>query len=324
MISFVDDTELKGYEQLTIQQGNDYEGNVQCTLVRLKSNRRRKTAVLHVHGFNDYFFHDHMGRVFFDNNIDFYAVDLRKSGRSILPHQKMNNLRSISEYFEDIKSSLQLIRQLHEGQVILFGHSMGGLVAALFAADPKNAALFDGLFLNSPFFEQNKDVLTRKLLIPLVANLGKSFPNMRVPGGFSKFYGPSLHQSEHGMWNYNLLWKPHVADLVNAGWVRAIYLAQKEIQAGKRFTKPVLIAFPQKSYANFRWNDRFMTADAVVNVKHIRKYAKKMTGDVRIFEIPDAVHDLFLSSQEPRNQAIELVFNWIGEKFPLSDNKQEF
>lgn len=320
-LHFQDDDELIGFEKLIISQPDDYEGRVVCTLVRMKSAQRKKMAVLHVHGFNDYFFHEETARQFFLHHIDFYAVDVRKSGRSILPHQKMNTMRDVQEQFDDIKKCLEIIRQLHHGPVILFGHSLGGLIAALFAEKYKNMDLFDAIFLNSPFFEQNKDVLTRKLLIPAVASLGKKRPQLLVPGGFSRFYGPSLHVNDHGLWQYNLSWKPHVAALVNAGWVRAVYQAQKKLQSSIAINVPVLLAYPKESYAGFRWNKKFMSADAVVNVKHIEKYASSINASMEILVVKDAVHDLFLSAPEIRGKVINEIIQWIDRIFPEKRNQ---
>ena len=314
-VEFTDDDQLPGFEKYVITQADDYEGAVVCTLIRMKSEKRNPTVILHIHGFNDYFFHAHIAKTFFNQGIDFYGVDLGKSGRSLLPHQKMNNLRDVEEYFDDIEKGLQLIRGEHSGFVILEGHSLGGLVCALFAASGRYDSLFDGLFLNSPFFEQNKDAITRKLLIPLVSQVAEKYPNLRVVGGFSKFYGPSLHHSEHGLWEYNLKWKPHIAPLVNAGWVKAIFMAQKTLKSGIAIKQPVLLAYPSRSYRHLWWDSRFLKSDAVVNVKHIRKHASSLRGQISIHEVDDAVHDLFLSSAAVRERAIGLMLDWIRNTF---------
>ncbi len=309
---FEKDSELNGFEKLTIHQPDDFEGSVVCTLIRKTAENRPKDVMLHVHGFNDYFFHDHLAKLCFENQIDLYALDLRKSGRSIRPHHKMNNLRNIQEYYDDITAALNIIGELHDGKIILSGHSMGGLITALFTAKYQKDKPISGLFLNSPFLEQNKDILTRKLLIPLVASLGKHKPNLLVPGGFSKFYGPSLHRNFYGRWQYNLQWKPHVADLVNAGWVRAIYKAQQALRAGLYLQMPVLVAYPEKSYAGFFWNAKFMQADAVVNVKHIEKYQQHIFSPAKqTVVIPNAVHDLFLSSPEVVEKTFTILLRWV-------------
>ncbi len=312
---FTEDPTLTGFEQLSIPQPDDYEGRVVTTLVRRRTDEPQAIAMLRVHGFNDYFFHAEAAEKYDALGVELYGVDLRKSGRSLLPHQKMNNLRNISEYFADITACLEIIKAQHHQLVILEGHSMGGLAAALYATEDQYNKLWDGLFLNSPFFEQNKDLATRKILIPLVSGLGSHLPNLLVPGGFSKFYGPSLHLSGHGRFNYNLSWKPHVAPLVNAGWVKAIYEAQKRIWHGISINKPTLIAYPSRSYHNLWWNDAFLRSDAVVNVKHIRKYAHMVKGQVTQVEIDGAVHDLYLSAPQVQENVLSIVNSWISNTF---------
>jgi pimeloyl-ACP methyl ester carboxylesterase len=54
-----------------------------ATLVRRLPANRSRTAVLYVHGWNDYFFQTHLADHLTDLGFDFYAVDLRRYGRSL-------------------------------------------------------------------------------------------------------------------------------------------------------------------------------------------------------------------------------------------------
>jgi alpha-beta hydrolase superfamily lysophospholipase len=312
------DTELDGFESFVINQPDDYEGAVVCTLIKKKSVFESDTAVLHVHGFNDYFFHKEAAEVFAERGFHFYAVDMRKSGRSYLSHQKFNNLRSLDEYFEDIKVSLETIKKDGIKKIVLMGHSLGGLTVALFAEKYSDSGLFDAVFLNSPFFEQDKDVLTKKILIPIVSALAKKWPDFPVPGGFSKFYGPSLHKNYKGEWDYNLNWKPHVAPLVNSGWVRAVYLSHKKLKKGVKIKKPTFLAYAEKSIKRFTWSEKFHICDAVVNVNDTKMYAKNILGDTEIHEIQNAKHDLFLSQKNAREKLYEVLFLWIDKTLTKS------
>ena len=68
-------------------------------------------AVLYIHGFNDYFFQKEMAFRFNERGIHFYALDLRKYGRSWLPHQKFNDIRNLRAYYEEIGEALRIIRE---------------------------------------------------------------------------------------------------------------------------------------------------------------------------------------------------------------------
>ena len=54
---------------------------------RAPSRTRPRRAVLHVHGFADYFFQTEYAEWWTDRGYDFYALDLRKYGRSLREHQ---------------------------------------------------------------------------------------------------------------------------------------------------------------------------------------------------------------------------------------------
>lgn len=306
-----------GFESCTIQQPDDYEGRVVCTLIRKQSAITSTRAVLQIHGFNDYFFHSEVAKVFSDQSFNFYALDLRKYGRSYMPHQKFNNVRNLAEYDADITAAVRIIRSEGNEKILLSGHSMGGLVVLLFAHKFGQLGLFDAVFLNSPFFEHNKDMITKKLIIPLAAKLAPRWPDKMVPGGFSKYYGPSLHKSGHGEWDYRLDWKPHVAPLVNLGWVKAIYEGQKRVKQGISVNQPVLVMFPAKSVQSLWWTEKFMQADAVVNVKDIERYASKIQGTSRLIRIEGAMHDLMLSSITVRKRVYQELFGWIQSETNL-------
>lgn len=308
---FLPDTELNGFEAATLSMGTDFEGGVFCTLIRKVSDVRPAKVLLHVHGFNDYFFHAEAAEYFMQNGMDYYGLDLRKSGRSWREYQKFNNLRDINEYFADIAAAIAALRAAGAVKILLMGHSMGGLVTACYCAQANGNKLPDALFLNSPFLEQNKDILTRKLLIPIVARLGRKFLNLPVPGGFSPHYGPSLHISGKGEWSYNLKLKPHRSKKVNAGWVRAIYNAQNQLKGGISIPVPLLLMYPSKSVGGLWWKKAFHYGDAVVNVKHIRKFEKSITATSKtVQEVDQAKHDLFLSVEKVRKYAFEYVLDW--------------
>ena len=55
----------------------------------------------------------------------FYALDLRKHGRSLRPHQHPNFCKNVTEYYPEITRSIDVIGE----PVLLAGHSTGGLVA---------------------------------------------------------------------------------------------------------------------------------------------------------------------------------------------------
>ena len=80
-----------GYEQRTLELPDDDEGPVVATLVRYAPPTteavRPARAVLYLHGWSDYFFQTELAEHWHAQGAAFYALDLRKYGRSIQPHQ---------------------------------------------------------------------------------------------------------------------------------------------------------------------------------------------------------------------------------------------
>lgn len=144
-----------GYEQLTLNFPDDYDGKVTATLVRKQAAQSTQKAVLYIHGFIDYFFQTEMAEQFNQHGYDFYALDLRKYGRSHLPHQKYYYVLNLSEYDAEIAQALEIIGQEGHTKIVLAGHSTGGLIATLYAAHNPQHPLLHALWCNSPFYDFN-------------------------------------------------------------------------------------------------------------------------------------------------------------------------
>src|SRR5690606_9213208 len=115
------DALLPGFEARQLAFPPDYDGPVVATLVRLPPPESPRGTVLYVHGFIDYFFQRHVAERFAQEGWAFYALDLRKHGRSLRPWQHPNFCKSINEYYADITKALELISD----PVLLAGHSTG-------------------------------------------------------------------------------------------------------------------------------------------------------------------------------------------------------
>src|SRR5690606_9401123 len=108
-------------------------------------------CVLWLHGFVDYFFHSHVAHAFDRAGLRFFALDLRRYGRSLRPANRPCYATRADEYFLEISAALE---ELSQGrQVGLFAHSTGGLIAAVYAARGPRADLVSRLVLNSPFLK---------------------------------------------------------------------------------------------------------------------------------------------------------------------------
>lgn len=304
----------EGYEQLKLTFPSDYEGAVCATLVRKKASQNTQKAVLYIHGFIDYFFQTEMAEQFNQHGYDFYALDLRKYGRSHLSHQKYYNVRDLSEYDAEITQALEIIGNEDHTAVLLAGHSTGGLITTLYAAHNPQHPLIKALWANSPFYDFNMHPIKRKLGVPQLSRLAKRFPNLKFPSELNKWYVPSLHQNEHGEWNFDLEWKQPSYSMVRISFIRAIHEAQKEIHRGLKLSVPALIMHSHQTLYPKKWGIAAQTSDIILNVKDIQKQAKNLQGNISVVTIQNGLHDLVLSAPDVRAEVYEKLFQWLQQK----------
>lgn len=310
-ITYWTDILNNGFRQATIVQQPDYEGSVTCTMIQKLAPAKSKKAILYVHGFNDYFFQEEMADRFIKEGYNFYAVDLRKYGRSWLANQKMNNVRDLSEYFADIDTVLGIMKSEGSEKILLSGHSLGGLTVSLYANERKGKEQFDAIFLNSPYFDLKINSLVKKTAIPLIVKRAENHPQTSIDLEISHLYGESLHKSAHGEWTYNLSWKPIEVPPVNYGWVRAVHNGLEKLSQGLQINKPVLILYSAKSIQEKKWSDSMFTGDAVLNVEEIAAKAKNIEGQFSIEAVQDGLHDLMLSKKPVRDEVYLTLFSWL-------------
>lgn len=306
------------FEQLRIEQPADYEGAVVCTLVRHRwpaGTPAPGRAVLYVHGFTDYFFQRELAAEWTAHGFRFYALDLRKYGRSLLPHQRPNNVRDLREYFADLDAARALIRAEGAALLVLNGHSTGGLIGALHAeAQP---AAWAALVLNSPFLEMNQPRWLREGVLPVVVRLARLWPDLPVKANLPFGYGESLHRQYHGEWDYNLEWKPRRVFNVNAGWLRAIRSGHRRVARGLGIGVPVLVLHSARTVQHYHpFNEEYFRADGVLNVTHIHALAPRLGPHVTLEVIEGGMHDLVLSRPAVRAEVYRRLFGWLATVLP--------
>lgn len=302
------------YQQCTLNFADDALGPVLATLVRKKATNTTTKAVLYIHGFIDYFFQTEMAEQFNQHGYDFYALDLRKYGRSYRAGQTYYDVRDLNEYETEISAALEIIANEGHDAVVLAGHSTGGLITTLYAAHHPEHPLLKALWNNSPFYDFNMNPLKKKLLLPKVSALGKRLPKMKIPSELNRWYCKSLHKNYYGEWDFDLTWKPISYPMVYLSFIHAIYEAQKEIHAGPSLAIPALIMHSHQSKNPRRWGQDAQTSDIILSVKDIKKYANKLQGDVNVMTINQGLHDLVLSAPNVRREVYQQLFAWLKQK----------
>src|SRR6478735_3718007 len=308
---FVPDVLGEPYLSETISLPPDEEGPVVVTLVVRRAAKPTGKAVLHVHGFCDYFFQTDFAEWWNERGYDFYAVDLRKYGRSLRPHQTPNYVTDLRQHFPDLDAAFHRVaeRDGHD-HVVISAHSTGGLIASLWANERKPALA--GMVLNSPWLDMQGGRLVQGLGTSVIKQVGARTPKKLIPRTVGGNYGRSLHAEHAGEWTFNTDWKPLDSFPVSFGWIRAIRLGHDEVHRGLEVGCPTLVL----SSAGTRWpkemGEDAHNFDIVLEVPQIRQWATALGSRVTYVAVEGARHDVVLSLPEPRAKAYAEMDTWLA------------
>jgi alpha-beta hydrolase superfamily lysophospholipase len=289
------DALVPGFESRELAFPPDYDGEVVSTLVRLPVRQAPRGAVLYVHGFSDYFFQRHMAERFAAEGYAFHAIDLRKFGRSLRPHQHPNFCKKVSEYYADISAALDIIDE----PVLLAGHSMGGLVCSLYAHEGAAREQVQALWLNSAFFDWNLPEW-RKVQLHLAAAAGRYYPFLNDPKAFRPDYTRALLTE----WEFDTKLKPENGFPLYYGWLAAISDAFDKLHRGLSIECPVLSMHSDE-------------ADVVLNWRHTARWSRTLGPNVTVLAFPGAWHDLVLSPGRAREAVFTELFAWAERAVAL-------
>lgn len=305
------------FEQHTFQMGDSFDGEAVSTLVRALPMHDTRRSILYIHGYNDYFFQREMALRFNDSLYNFYALDLRRYGRSLRSHQIHCDVRDLSEYFADIDSALLTMQREGAQEIILMGHSTGGLITSLYSMQPSSERQeIEALILNSPFLDMNMGWFMEQIITPIASIYGAIFPKTNISQGDDRTlspYGQSLLREYHGEWEFDTSLKRLRSEPLTMGWVRAIHKGHSALQRNrKQISIPILLLYSDKSIWESEWSEAFASADAVLDVRDISKYGAQLGSQVHSVEIKDGIHDLMLSRPEVREELYPTIFNWLN------------
>jgi alpha-beta hydrolase superfamily lysophospholipase len=266
---------------------------------------------LYIHGFVDYFFQNELAEWANKIGFNFYALDLRKHGRSMLSHQNPNHFRNHTEFFEEIDLAIDFIKNIEKNdKLVLMGHSTGGLIAPLYFDHNSKKGEVDALILNSPFFDFPVNEII-KMALPTIGFFGKISPEKKTPAKLADGYGKSVHKDFYGEWDYNLKLKPIKGFPITLGWVRGILHAQNEIKKRLNIHCPILVMHSSTSVKPGKYHPSMQEADSILNVQDIIKYSDRLGINVKRVEIENGMHDLILSKKEIRKEVYQVLEDFI-------------
>lgn len=299
-----------GYLTRTIELAPLPDGPATATLVRHRNPRPSERAVLYVHGFADYFFQTELAEFHAARGTNFYAIDLHRYGRSLLPHQTPYEMADVGEYYPELDAALDLIVADGNKSVTVLAHSTGGLITPLWLADRKPTTV-TGLVLNSPFLEISIDRAVRAVAKVGVNVAARFKPKAAFPLPEGDGYGRSLHRSAHGEWDFDTTWKPLRGTPIRLGWLTAILRAQARLATNLGLSMPILVMCSTRSVRFRRWVPEIMTGDAVLNADRIADLSTRLGTNVTCIRIADGIHDLVLSPKPVRDKVYNVMTHWL-------------
>lgn len=272
---------------------------VVATLVRRDEPRRSRRAVLYVHGWNDYFFQTHLADFWAGLGFDFYALDLRRYGRSARRGHLRGFTTDLDEYDTELDAAADVIAADHD-QLVVMGHSTGGLVISLWAA--RRPGRVAALVLNSPWLDLQGSALVRTVGAPVIDALGARSPYAVLRAADPGHYARTLHRSLEGEWDYDLDMKPSPGPPIRVGWLRAVIQGQRRVAAGLDIEVPVLVLASTRTSFARRWSEDLRVVDSVLDVEQIAARAVRLGRSVTVVRVEEGVHDLVLSAPAVREQ----------------------
>ena len=317
------------FQARTLALGNDSEGPVFATIVRSLVSANPATNehsdhkllghppladvdVLYVHGWSDYYFQKGLATYWNTLGADFYALDLRKYGRSLRKWQTPGYTDTLTIYDQDIKAALDQMGTHKRGRrLVLLGHSTGGLTLTLWASRHRGQAA--ALVLNSPWLEFQTGNSGRVTLAPLVKAQAMVDPKAAYPdldlGYYTRAQQAVGSLPKRG---YRHDWRPKRGFVTRPGWLNAIFEGQKQLwDKGANVGCPTLVLLSAHHSVPFGWSDAMKSSDSVLVVDDIAQCATRIHPSVTIDRIDGALHDVFISAAAPREAAYRALSGWL-------------
>ena len=302
------------FESRTLHLADDDEGPVVATLVRYapptEEPLRQARVVLYLYGWSDYFFQRGLAEYWHARGAAFYALDLRKYGRSLRDGQTPGYVADLATYDEDLDAAVAVIRDVHgaAARLLVMAHSTGGLVTALWA--DRHPGEVAAMVLNSPWLELQGSSVARHVSSPAIAQLARFQPKTAMPNIDPGYYARTLRKVDGGEWDYDDRWRPSPAFPVRAGWLRAVIAGHARVARGLDIDAPILMLASARTLISPRWNEDMRSSDVVLDVELLARRAVQLGPVVTVVRIAGGMHDLTLSPRPARERFYAEISRW--------------
>ncbi len=229
-----------------------------------------------------------LGRFLAERGIECLGQDLRGHGKS--PGQR-GHVRRFDDYVDDLAALVASERDRKpQLPVFLLGHSMGSIIAVLYAE--RRTGSLAGLLLTGTAFEPVAD--PPRWLVSLVLAASRLLPRLPLPNQIS---ATDLSQDAEVQRQY--LRDPLVGRSVSARWVHEFDRARRRaLEAADGLELPLLVIHGGK--------------DSVVRPAGSRALAERAASpDKRLAVLPGQFHEVLNEAPELRRATLELIAEWV-------------
>jgi acylglycerol lipase len=250
---------------------------------------KAKAAIILVHGVGEHSGrYDNLIKAFADKKISVFAIDHRGHGKS---DGKRGHIDSFMDYVYDLKLFLEFIKEENKGlPVILFGHSMGGVIATKYAMTyPDDLSM---LVISSPGY-------TPAFKVPAWKTSVASFFSSRIstltfPNGLIV---SDLSRDQDTITAYNN--DPLVHNKVTARWAVEFMRAGQECISNAGSIKKPLLVFHGKE-------------DHICDYKAAEQFYNDASSAVKkLFIFEGLYHETMNEIPADRDKVLNDVTGWI-------------
>ncbi|MGO2053610.1 alpha/beta hydrolase [Glutamicibacter sp. 287] len=308
----------EGFEYTTLDFGTDSEGPAVGTLVRYKPAgwrnrlpRKFNGVVLSVHGWSDYFFNRELAEFWHQRGYHFYALDLRRYGRSLrAEHEIPGFVDDLAVYDQELEAAMDLLGTAHPDLPIIGqGHSQGGLILSLWVA--RTGPRIQALVLNAPWLEFQGTAFLRVPMHGILEAIGRTNGRRKLALPEFDHYWNSLSDQGVGEWDIHRLWRPRLAFQPTTAWMKTILDGHATVAKGLNLTQPIFVISSDASHFSTSYSPAMQSTDSVIDIHQIRLRALKLGSFVTLAQIHGAMHDVFTSAEPARAAAYRDLALWL-------------
>lgn len=144
---------LDGYEAVQLPPAPEEPGCRNAAMLRRRSARTSKRAVLYLHCLADSFVPEDLASWYTERGFDFYVADLRPQAQLDQPAAGRRGAADLSECFGALDAMSAYLRDSEAiDTVVVSAHAAGALIAALWCDARRQGGPADALILASPAF----------------------------------------------------------------------------------------------------------------------------------------------------------------------------